>query len=96
MSEYERLENEKRNGWSKYNNSNHSSEERYEGAMIVISCHFQRSVNANPERHIRFNEYVSSWLSANQSHFQEVRAKLLREYPPLSHSHLECGTSYFT
>ncbi len=94
MSDYQRLEIEKRNGWCKYNNLNHSLEEKFKGAMIVISCHFERSVNDRPEGHISFNEYVSSWLSANQSHFPEVRAKLLREYPPLNSSHLECGTSY--
>lgn len=31
MSDYQRLEIEKRNGWCKYNNLNHSSEEKFKG-----------------------------------------------------------------
>ncbi|MGR5151033.1 hypothetical protein [Photobacterium swingsii] len=95
MREYERLENDKRNGWSKYNNLNHSAEERYEGAIMVITCHFERSLNANPDGHISFEQYISSWLSANQCEFINVREKLQKDYPPLNHPLLECGTSYF-
>lgn len=95
MNEYKRLERDKRNGWSEYRNLNLSPEERCEGALMVIACHFERSVNANPEGHISFGQYVSSWLSVNQHLFPDVRERLLREYPPLSYSHLEDGSSYY-
>ncbi|MGF1718208.1 hypothetical protein L4D08_25455 [Photobacterium chitinilyticum] len=95
MSDYERLEQEKRNGWCKYKNPNNTLKERYEGAMIIITCHFERSVNANPENHIPFKDYVSSWLSANQVQFPDVRTKLCKEYPRLDHPPLEYETSYY-
>jgi len=95
MNNQNELEKIKQDGWNKYNNSNNSLEERYEGAMIIITCHFERSVNASPENHIPFKDYVSSWLSANQVQFPDVRTKLCKEYPRLDHPPLEYGTSYY-
>lgn len=83
MNEYKRLERDKRNGWSEYRNLNLSPEERCEGALMVIACHFERSVNANPEGHISFGQYVSSWLSVNSAFISRCERKIIERIPTI-------------